>query len=282
MGWSSAGYALLNRLNSFASTSAYWTSEDYWNLATEDRGKINLHHSSGWDFYVTRNFDSDNDEMIYVQPLVTLYSTYGISGTTTNLISGQQIACSYVSRPWIENGEVIARGVSDIFIEEDDDSIIWCAQVGVSNVFGFGISAWGGLGFVGDYRFAGGLPYNTSDARPSKLKDHFWTEEGIIQGLDSAGTTYVFTAHSFVDMMDSNPFVENSDITFRLFKIYIKDATHLAGYLPTIYWLCNDRVTIEATDGLTLYIGSNEHSGKVFRDGNNLGKWAVLQSPVQI
>ena len=281
MGWSSAGYALLARLNSFASTSAYWTAEAYWNLATEDLGKINLHHSSGWDFYITRKFDSEDDEMIYVQPLSTIYSSYGIVGNSTILIDGQQIACSYISRPWIEDGEVIARGVSDIYIQEDDNSIIWCSQVGVSNVFGFGTSAWGGFGFIGDYRFAGGLPYDTSEEKPLTLKDHFWTEEGTIQGINSDGTC-VFVAHSLIDMKDSNPFVEDSDITFRLFNIYVKEATHLAGYLPTMYWLCNDKVTIEPTDGVTLYIGNDEYSGKVFQDGNNLGKWAALQSPVQI
>ena len=282
MGWSDAGFRLLKYLKDFADSSAFWEATAYYNHPTNDEGKINLHHHSGWDFYITRRFDSDYDEMIYMQPLSTVYSSYAIPGESVILIENELIACTYISRPWIENGEIISKGISDIYIRGGENQISWCAQVGISNVLGFGISSWGSLGFIGDYRFVGGLPYDSESRKPFAFKNHFWTADGNVFAIDSDGTTYCFIPHSLEDLANSNPFVNDDEILFRLFQIYLTDSERIAGSLPDIYWLSNDRVLIEPSDGITIYIGGNEIQGRVFRDGNNFGKWAALLSPVKI
>ena len=63
MGWSDAGFRLLKYLKDFADSSAFWEATAYYNHPTNDEGKINLHHHSGWDFYITRRFDSDYDDL---------------------------------------------------------------------------------------------------------------------------------------------------------------------------------------------------------------------------
>jgi len=277
-----AGHKFLAELKDFADSDPNWEGEDYWNEADQDRGKINMHHLSGWDFYVSRNFDTTSDEMVYVQPLLADYSTYGLEGTSyTTLIDGQPVACSFLSRPELEAGEVMAIGDAVIYMVEGASSISWCAQVGVSNALGFGISSLGSFGFIDDYRFAGGLPYDLTNERPLRLKDHFFTEDGSIQAWGADGNTYVFTAHSFADMLEANPYVEDSILTFRLFRIYIRDLEDIVGFLPDLFWLSSYQVTLEPSDGITLYI-PEEASGRVFQDGNRVDRWVALQSPVQI
>ena len=284
MGFSLAGYKLINWLNTMASGSPVWTAEDFWNLSSEDRGKINLHHDTfNWDFYVTRSFTSNDDEVIYVQPLSTIYSNYGLTGTTdTSLQSGEITACTFISRPWLEDNVVQGRGDASIYAVAGRTSITWCAQVGTSNEGGFGISALGSFGFVNDYRFAGGLPYDATNQRPQYLKDHFFTSGGSVQAILSyPGVTSIFTAQSYEDMIDANPFVEDSTITFRLMQIYLKDADTFTGPLPDLFWLSGYRVTLEPSDGLTVY-GSVEDQGIAFQDGYAAERWVVMHKAVEI
>lgn len=279
-----AGFKFIEWLNTMAGSSADWSATDYWNEVAQDTGKINLHHdATGWDFYVMRAFASDDDELVYAQPLSTIYSSYAISGVTpAALISGEEVACSFISRPWLEHGIVQGRGDAAIYAIEGASSISWCAQVGVSNVKGFGVSAWGSLGLVGAYRYAGGLPYNATDERPYRIYDHFFTPEGsIVATTGIAGVTSAFTAITLEDMLLANPFIEDSDLTFQAYQIFIKDASTWPGFILDLYWIASHRVTLEATDGLTLYI-PNETASKVFQDGSREDRYVAMVSPVQI
>lgn len=284
MGFSLAGYKFIDRLNTMAVGSCTWTSYDLWNETTEDTGKIVLHHDTyNLDFFVTRGFDDNDDEMIYVQPLSTIYSTYSFYNMpAATLITGEILSCSFASHPWLEDNVVQGRGNSDFYIVESADSVTWSAQVGVSNVKGVGTASLGSFGFIGDYRFAGGLPYDTEGQRPSALKNHFFTQDGTVQAIIGlAGTTHVFTAQSYDDLIKASPFVENNDIEARLFEIYLKDETTWAGALPDLYWLSSYRVTWENTDGITMFLPA-ETKGTMFRDGNRMDRWIVLSEPTEI
>lgn len=281
MGFSLAGHKLLVGLSVMAGGSDHWTAQDYWNKTSEDEGKIVLHQvDHDWDFYITRTFDTNDDEMIYVQPLSTVYSSYNNPGTT--LLTGEIFSCSLISRPWLEDNVVQGRGDASIYIVEGNTSVTWCAQVGVSNEGYKGISALGSFGMIGDYRYVGGLPYDETLDRPQYLRNHFFTEDGTVNAITSyPGVTHVFTAQSYNDMLGANPFVEDDNITFRLFNIYLKDGTIIPGYLPDLYCLSSYRVTLEPSDVLTIYTPA-EHEGTVAQDGYRVDRWAVLQNTVEL
>jgi hypothetical protein len=278
---STAGYKFLSELKDFADSSPAWEAQDYWNLSSWNAGKINLHHESGWDFFLTRAFASDHDEFLYMQPLSTVYSNYGIFGTTqTALLADEEIACTFVSRPVLEHGVFQEIGDSEIYYVAGNTTVTWCSQVDVDNSRGFGVSALGSFGFIGEYRYVGGLPYSASNLRPSLLEDHFFTSDGSIRAINSEGATFVFKAKSLDEIINANPLID-SQVTFQLFQIPIFDSEIYAGFLPDLLSLSAYRITLEATDGLTLYLPS-ETSGKAFQDGNRVDRWVVLQNPVRI
>ena len=280
-----AGYKLLDWLRAWSVPSPNWSSSDYWNEANEDTGKINLHHdASGHDFYVTRGFKANDDELIYVQPLSTVYSNYGTVGVTPAAqIAGEPFACSFVSRPWLEHGVVQGRGDSVIYAAVGLSSVSWCAQVGVSNLGGVGFSSVMSLGLIGDYRYAGGLPYDSVEERPFRLKDHFFTADGSLATMTgiSAANAGTFVALSFDAMLLSNPYVDDLDFTFQVFQIPCFDSNNFAGSIPDLYWTASHKITLEAADGLTVYIPS-ETFARVFQDGSRGDRYVVMTNVVQL
>jgi hypothetical protein len=280
-----AGHKLLDWLNTEAGSSPHWSVSDYWNETNEDTGKINLHHIvDNWDFYVMREFKANDDEVLYVQPLSTVYSNYGIVGVTPAArIAGEPIACSFASRPWLEHGVVQGRGDAIINAVIGENAISWVAQVGISNLGGVGYSAAMSMGLIGDYRYAGGLPYDVANERPFRLKDHFFTGDGSIVTMTgiSAANLGTFVALSFDDMLLANPFIDGSDFTFQVFRISCVGSHTWAGSIPDLYAMASHRITLEATDGLTLYL-PEEVGSKVFQDGSRGDRYVAMLNVVEI
>ena len=64
MPWYSPGYRLLNRISFYTFILGNWTRLEIQNDENYDTGRLALAHADGQQFYLMREFDDDDNEIV--------------------------------------------------------------------------------------------------------------------------------------------------------------------------------------------------------------------------
>jgi len=147
-------------------------------------------------------------------------------------------------------------------------------MVGASTYLGFGLASMAGFGYIEDYRFSGGLPYDSDTEKPSVFKNHFFTPDGTIQVQSASGSTTCYV-HSYEDLSDADPYLPLASTQLRSMNLLVKSQDALIGYLPKLSWIGSSRIAFQNEDLINTV-------DRIFLDGERENYLVLLHQAVSI